>query len=83
MELMLAVELDHMGVFTAVEAQGRSQISSYVTMLMIMFGGILFIQQKRSMSNLPRLYGKNLHSLLGHITWKIFFLTRKSSPLLT
>lgn len=55
---MLAVELDRIMVSTAVEAKGSPWSSSYAIMLMIIFGGILAIQQRGSMSKSPKLYGK-------------------------
>lgn len=55
---MLAVELDPMAVSTAVEVKESPWSSSYAITLIIIFGGILSIQQRGSMSKSPRLYGK-------------------------
>lgn len=75
---MLAVELDRMVVSPAVEAKGSPWSSSYAITLMIIFGGILAIQQRGSMSKSPRLYGK-MDLQQGHTSQKTSFSTRKSS----
>lgn len=54
---MLVVEPDHMGASSPVEAQKRSQITNYVTMLMTLYGGTLSILQRKFMSNLGWLFG--------------------------
>jgi hypothetical protein len=54
---MHVVEPDHMGASSPVEAQRRSKITNYATTPAIMYGGILSIQQRKYMSNLPRLSG--------------------------
>lgn len=81
MEWMLVVEPDPLGAFLPVGAQGISQITSYATVLTITYGGILSIQQRNSISNLPRLSGMDLLPLSGHTTYKTSFSAKTSSLL--
>lgn len=82
-EWMLAVELVHTGVSLPVGEKRKSQTTSYVIMQRTMFGGILSILQKQSMSTSQKLSGMDPLSLLVHIPWKIYSSTmRKSTPLL-
>jgi hypothetical protein len=57
MELMHVVEMDHMEVSTHVGVPRKLKSTIYVTMLKNLYGGILFIQLRKFMNNLQRLYG--------------------------